>query len=195
VRQLLGQPAGRFSVHKLHADLRSQGFAIGKDSVHGLIDHLEAAYLMRTLPIASESVRQRQSNPRKLYPIDPGLIGLFDRRGQRQLGQRLETVVALELWRRGDELAYGLTPEREEVDFVARRPDGTVLLVQVCLDLNDAETLEREIRPLPALLSTTGAVRADLVVLQPPHGAIELPPGVRLVPALTWLLEEAEPPV
>jgi predicted AAA+ superfamily ATPase len=84
---------------------------------------------MRTLPIASESVRQRQSNPRKLYPIDPGLIGLFDRRGQRQLGQRLETVVALELWRRGYELAYGLTPEREAVDFVARRPDGTVLLV------------------------------------------------------------------
>lgn len=55
VRQLLSQPAGRFSVHRLHADLRSQGFAIGKDTVHALIDHLEAAYLLRTVPIASES--------------------------------------------------------------------------------------------------------------------------------------------
>jgi hypothetical protein len=55
-RQLLSQPAGRFSVHRLHADLRSQGFAIGKDTVHTLIDHLEAAYLLRTVPIASESI-------------------------------------------------------------------------------------------------------------------------------------------
>jgi hypothetical protein len=70
-------------------------------------------------------VRQRQSNPRKVYPIDPGLIDLFDRRGQRQLGQWLETVVALELWRRGCSLSYALTPEREEVDFVAREPDGS----------------------------------------------------------------------
>lgn len=36
--------------------LRYQGFAIGKDTVHALIDHLEAAYLLRTVPIASESI-------------------------------------------------------------------------------------------------------------------------------------------
>jgi hypothetical protein len=34
------QPAGRFSAHRLQADLRSQGFAIAKDTVHDLIDHL-----------------------------------------------------------------------------------------------------------------------------------------------------------
>lgn len=147
VRQLMGQPAGRFSVHKLHGDLRSQGFTIAKDTVHALIDHLEAAYLMRTLPIASESIRQRQSNPCKLYPIDPGLIGLFDRRGQQQLGQRLETVVALELLRRGYSLSYGLTTEREEVDFVARSPSGESVLVQVCADLQDQTNRQREIRP------------------------------------------------
>ena len=43
-------------MHRLHADLRSQGFAIGKDTVHALIDHLEVAYLLRTVPIASESI-------------------------------------------------------------------------------------------------------------------------------------------
>lgn len=112
VRQLMAQPAGCFNVHKLHGALRSQGFTIAKNTVHALIDHLEAAYLLRTVPIASESIRQRESNPRKIYPIDPGLIGLFERRGQRQLGQRLETVVALELLRHGYSLGYGLTAER-----------------------------------------------------------------------------------
>ena len=89
-------------------------------------------------------MRLRQSNPRKVYPIDPGLIDLFDRRGQRQLGQRLETVVALELWPRGCSASYGLTPEREEV---------------------------------------------DVVVLDPLNRRLDLPAGVRLIPALEWLLE------
>jgi len=189
VRQLLGQPAGRFSVHRLHADLRSQGFAIAKDTVHALIDHLEAAYLLRSVPIASESVRQRQSNPRKVYPIDPGLIDLFDRRGQRQLGQRLETVVALELWRRGCSPSYGLTSAREEVDFVARGPDGAVRLVQVCVDLQDPATCARELRPLQSLREASGATHLDLVVLDPPNRRLDLPAGVRLIPALEWLLE------
>ena len=159
--------------------------------MHALVDHLEAAYLLRTLPMASESVRQRQSNPRKLYPIDPGLIGLYDRRGQRQLGQRLETVVTLELLRRGYSLGYGLSREREEVDFVARSPAGDGLLVQVCVDLQDPITRQRELRPLAPLLASGAATRADLVVLTPPLSSPPLPPGVRLIPALDWLLEAA----
>ena len=188
VRQLLGQSGARFSVHKLHGDLRSQGFAIAKDSVHALVDHLEASFLLRLVPLASESLRQRQSNPRKVYPIDPGLIGLFDRRGQRQLGQRLETVVALELLRRGCELGYGLTADRQELDFVARHGDGSVQLVQVCADPGDPVTLERELRPLAEAMERYGATAVDLVVLVPPSGPLDLPAGVRLRPAAEWLL-------
>ncbi|MFO7628478.1 MAG: DUF4143 domain-containing protein [Prochlorococcaceae cyanobacterium] len=176
-------------MHKLHADLRSQGFAIAKDSVHALEDHLEASFLLRLVPLASESLRQRQSNPRKVYPIDPGLIGLFDRRGQRQLGQRLETVVALELLRRGCELGYGLTADRQELDFVARHGDGTVQLVQVCADPNDPVTLARELRPLAAAMKLYGATAVDLVVLHPPSSLVDLPVGVRLRPAVEWLLD------
>ena len=188
VRQLLGQSGARFSVHKLHGDLRSQGFAIAKDSVHALVDHLEASFLLRLVPLASESLRQRQSNPRKVYPIEPGLIGLFDRRGQRQLGQRLETVVALELLRRGCELGYGLTADRQELDFVARHGDGSVQLVQVCADPGDPVTLERELRPLAEAMERYGATAVDLVVLVPPSGPLDLPAGVRLWPAAEWLL-------
>ncbi|MFM7641840.1 MAG: hypothetical protein ACKO45_09860, partial [Cyanobium sp.] len=125
----------------------------------------------------------------KVVPIDPGLIDLFDRRGQRQLGQWLETVVALELWRRGCSLSYGLTAERGEVDFVARRPDGSVGLAQVCADLQDPATWARELRPLETLRQATGAERVDLVVLDPPLRRLDLPAGVRLIPAVEWLLE------
>ncbi len=99
--------------------------------------------------------------------------------------------MALELWRRGWSLSYGLTPEREVVDFVARRPDGTVCMVQVCADLQDPATCTRELRPLQPLQQASGAEQVELVVLDPPLGRLDLPAGVRLVPAVEWLLEVA----
>ncbi|MGH9840571.1 MAG: hypothetical protein ACREEM_17475 [Blastocatellia bacterium] len=55
-------------------DLRSQGVTVAKDTLHALLAHLEDAFLVRLAPIATGSERQRQSNPRKVYPVDAGLI-------------------------------------------------------------------------------------------------------------------------
>ena len=100
VRHLLANAAGSFSVHKFHADLRSQGFAVAKDTLHAFVAHLEDAFLIRTVSVATESERRRMANPRKAYPIDPGLIAVFDRSGRANVGHALETAVALELDRR-----------------------------------------------------------------------------------------------
>ena len=40
----------------------------------------------------STSERQRMVNPRKAYPVDPGLIPVFDRTGRANLGHALERV-------------------------------------------------------------------------------------------------------
>ena len=69
----------------------------------------------------SASERQRMVNPRKAYPVDPGLIPVFDRTGRANTGHALETAVLVELERRGFEVTYLRTPEGYEVDFVARR--------------------------------------------------------------------------
>src|SRR2546422_5357540 len=70
-------------------------------------------------------------NPRKAYPIDPGLISLYERTGRANLGHALETVVLLELERRGCEIDYVRTRDGYEVDFFARNPAGRVTLVRV----------------------------------------------------------------
>ena len=63
-------------------------------------------------------------NPRKVYPVDPGLIPVFDRTGRANVGHALETAVLIELERRGCESTYVRTAEGYEVDFLARSPDG-----------------------------------------------------------------------
>jgi predicted AAA+ superfamily ATPase len=85
-RHLLDNPAGSFSVNRFHKDLKSQGISIGKDTLHSYLAWLEDAFMIRTVSIASRSERRRMVNPRKAYPIDPGLIPVFDRSGEPNLG-------------------------------------------------------------------------------------------------------------
>jgi hypothetical protein len=193
VRQLLGNAGGRFSVNKFHGDLKSQNIAVGKDTLHSYLAHLEDAFLLHTLPIATESAQRRRVNPRKAYPVDMGLLPVFDRSGRANLGHALETAVALELIRRGAELAYVHTPGGYEVDFLARYADGREQLVQVCANLDDARTLARELRALAEAGAHHPQAQRLLVALEMP-AVVEVPKEVALMPAGEWLLEQPEFP-
>ena len=189
-RQLLANPGGFFSVKKHYDTLRSQGVPVGKDTLHAYLAHLEDAFLVRTVTMDSASERQRMVNPRKAYPVDPGLIPLFERSGQRQRGRSLETAVFLELERRGWEMSYVRTPEGFEVDFLARRPGERPLLVQVSLETEGDETWERELRALEGATQRYSEARRFLVTLDGIPPRRPLPRGITWAPAARWLLEE-----
>lgn len=189
VRQCLRNPAGSFSVHRLHLDLKAQGLGVSKDAVNALLDHLLDAFLLSAVPLATDSERRRNSNPRKLYPIDSGLIRAFDASGRLQLGHALETVVCGELERRKADLGYVKTQDGFEVDFLARYLAGGEELIQVCADPSAPETLERELRALAhASLEHPHAAKILLVLEQDQAAAIEAPEGVRVESADSWLL-------
>ena len=101
-RHLLANAATAFSVQKFYNDLRSQGIPVGKDTLHAYLGYLEDAFLIRTIALHTGSERQRMVNPRKAYPVDPGLIPLYaNGPGRPNLGHALETAVMVELERRG----------------------------------------------------------------------------------------------
>lgn len=188
-RHLLGNPAGLFSVNKFFSTLKSQGLAIGKDTLHNYLAHLEDAFLIRSLSRHTASERQRMVNPRKAYPIDPGFIALYERTGRVNLGHALETVVCLELERRGCEVAYLLTAAGHEVDFIARTAEGGTILIQVCAEVQDPATWDREVRALTAAAAEYPQAAALLITLDtiPPRNA--LPPPIIWRPAVAWLLD------
>ncbi len=183
VRHLLGNAAGMFSVQKFYRDLRSQGLPVSKSTLHAYLGYLEDAFLIRTLPIAAESERRRMVNP-----VDPGLIPVFDRTGRANEGHALETVVALELERRGAETAYVRTREGFEVDFLARFPEGGEQLIQVCTDLDATETREREIRSLQAASSEYPRATLHLITLSE-LSVSALPENIEVLRAADWLLQ------
>ncbi len=190
-RHLLANAAGKFSISKLYFDLRSQDVAVAKDTLHAYLAHLEDAFLIRTVSLATDSERRRMVNPRKVYPVDPGLIPLFDRSGKPNTGHALETAVMVELERRGADIGYVRTSEGLEVDFLARDPEGRLQLIQVAADLDSASTREREVRGLLAAAADHPRATLHLVTLTP-ETARGIPEKVAVHSAAVWLLEGSE---
>ena len=191
VRQLLASAASLFSAEKFYAALKSQGLSISKDMVHQLLAYLEDCFLVRTVWIDASSERRRMVNPRKAYPIDPGLIPVFERTGKKNLGHALETVVLLELERRRMAVTYVRTPEGHEVDFLARGPTGDSELIQVCADPTASETNARELRALTEARHTYPDAVCRLLTLTADASSITAPKGVLVQPAYEWLLDTA----
>jgi predicted AAA+ superfamily ATPase len=188
VRHLLGNAAGKFSVEKFYSALRSQGLSISKDTVHELLGYLEDCFLVRTVWIEADSERKRMVNPRKAYPVDPGLIPLFDRTGRANTGHALETAVLIELERRGMAVTYVRTAEDHEVDFLARSATGEMELIQVSSDPTDDLTAERELRALEEAGRIYRKAVPRLLTLTFDAMPANVPAGIVAQPAYEWML-------
>lgn len=193
VRQLLRQAATLFSVSKVYADFRSRGIGVSKETLLTLLAHLEDAFLVFTLPVASRSERRRQVNPRKLYLVDHGLAQAFSPASGLDRGRLVENLVACELARQSRDLAYVKTTDGHEVDFLATAYDGSQRLIQVASDISQPMAFTRELRALAgAAAEFPQAERILLAETDPPRNA-SMPEGVRLVPVWRWLLEASQP--
>jgi hypothetical protein len=193
-RQLINAPGGLVSIHRIYNDLRSQGLSVSKDTLHAFLDHLTDAYLFFAVPIESDSERVRQSNPRKVYGIDPGLVHACTIRTRADVGHLLETFVFLHLRRRTHDITYLRAESDCEGDFVVRDA-GRLALVQACTSLADPATRERELRATRACMDALSLERATIVTLGDETVVRDGRRRIRVVPAWLWALEGASAPV
>ncbi len=188
IRHLLHSPAGLFSVNKFYGDLRSRGVAVAKNKLHELLDHLTDAFLFFTVPIHAASERARQVNPRKVYAVDTGMVHAVARSPNPQWGHLLETFAFLHLRRLGGHIDYYRTARGHEVDFAVVDEEGRRSLVQVCADLSDRSTRDREMSALGEAMQEQGLDRGTVVTLHE-ESSLELDAGrVAIVPAWQWAL-------
>ncbi len=192
VRHCLRNPATLMSANALYRDLKSQGFAVSKNTVHVMLDYLVDAFLINIISLATESIRKRNTNPKKIYPADPGLIHAFDISGRSNTGRALETAVFVELQRRGAEIGYVKTEEGFEVDFFVRFPEKEEALIQVCADVSSEQTLNRELRALEAGSRLFPRAKSIMIVLSLQQAIGLSTKGVRVVPAYQWFLQETD---
>jgi predicted AAA+ superfamily ATPase len=148
IHYLLKNNATSLSGNKFYHDLKSQGFSVGRSTVYDYLSYIEDAYLIFTVPLYAESVRKVQSNPKKIYAIDNGVVRASSLRLTKNEGRSFENLVYLDLRRQGHEIYYYLTQNGHEVDFLTRDLTGQLHLYQVASDATDSQTRQREMRAL-----------------------------------------------
>lgn len=147
-KTLLKNAATVFSVNKFHNDIKSQGYKTSKETLYLYISYLEDAFLIFTVPFYTESEREKQTKPKKIYAIDTGLVNASSLKINELYGKFFENLIYLDLRRHNKTVYFYQTKEGYEIDFIAISQDGSRELIQVAWETTDQSTLEREQRAL-----------------------------------------------
>ncbi len=191
IRLVVKNFSRRVSIRSLYNSL-SSGMKLSRNTVYEYFSYLEDVGFV--LPIRKFSFSERESmrSIAKLYVVDNGFPTIH---GLRDLGQRMENVVAVELLRRKHyfnpllDVYYWHDRQQREVDFVVTEGFKVRELIQVCYDVEDINTRKREI---DALLKASREVGCDsLYVITWDYEGIEDVEGKRVVfiPLWKWLRE------
>jgi len=140
--------ANPISLTRVFNDLKSQGYAISKNTVFDYVSYMEEAFILFRVDIWHRSARSQAINPSKYYAIDPAFKYSMSLGHDR--GRILENVVFMHLRRQGLQPHYFL--EKQELDFYWENGEP----LNVCLDFYDLPTREREINGMILALESLG---------------------------------------
>jgi len=167
----------------------------GIKSVETIQKYLKAlgnSYIIFELNRFSNKAKERIKSPKKFYIVDNGFVLSKSVRLSSDYGKYMENLVFSELLKRGlkpnSTLFYYKTKNNKEVDFITRQDTKTSSLIQVCYDMENLKTEEREIK---ALLEASSELNCDdLLLITWDKENVRNISGkkVKYVPIWKWLL-------
>ena len=120
-----------------------------KSTVQKFCDYLQQTFLFFFLPRYNNKLKLMQKAPQKVYVVDNGFLASSAFQTSENKGRLLENLVFLELTRRkkqaGGNLFYYRSRNDREIDFVVREKFQIRQLIQVCYDMSNKKTENREI--------------------------------------------------
>lgn len=163
-------------------------------TVERFSDYLETANMIFFIKKFSYSLKEQEKAARKVYSIDTGLSNVVGFRFSEKLGKIMENVVALELKIRQTfdpfiETYYWRDYQQREVDFIVKEGLKVRQAIQVCFDIGNMETKERETKALLKALEEFN-LPAGLVITEDYEGEEKIK-NKKIVykPLWKWLLE------
>ena len=145
-KRVIGNSSKEFSVNKIYNEIKSQGYKISKDTIYQFQTYVESIYLAFFLIRYSPSIVKQEFSKKKVYSIDTGLTGSIDAAFLKSKGSVLENLVFLELIKSGKKVTY--YSNNFECDFLLIENERVCEAMQVCFDINDADTKKREEKSL-----------------------------------------------
>lgn len=167
------------------------------ETVRRFSSYLETSNLIFFVKRFSWSVKEQENSPRKVYSVDAGLTNAVGFRFLENFGKIAENMVAMELKRRRAqnpelEVFYWRDYRQREVDFMVKEGLKVKELIQVCWDVSDHETKEREVKALAKAMKEFKL--GEATVITEDFEGKESVNGKKIVfkPIWRWALEELE---
>lgn len=158
-------------------------------TVENYVKYLSEAFLLFSVDRFSFKLKEQMKSPKKIYSYDTGMAKSVKFAVTHDTGKFMENIVAIELLRRGIEPYAYRTANGKEVDFVTRKGNDIVELIQVFYDISDYTTKKRE---LSAIIRAAEESKCDhLTVITWDHAGEEVLNGkqISFLPLWRWLLQ------
>ena len=190
MQMVFNNPARQLSIRKIADYLKSLQLNSSRENIADYLDWLSDAYLLHKTGLYSESAMKRRVNPNKYYLNDIGLIRAMRIKHALDQGPLLENMVYLQLRRQGFQLEYVNTSDGSEVDFIAFHPmRGDYKLIQVCFDMSNQKTFDREVSALRNAADALGVKDRYIVTWD---DETELPGNIQVLPIWKFLLDRSD---
>lgn len=162
-------------------------FKISFDMASNYVQYLRNAYMLFEVKKFDYSLKKQNLNDRKYYSTDLGLANLY-RVGNLQFrGDDLETIVYLELLRRGYKVYYYKTSSNQEIDFVLEYENKIVELIQVSKTLENKKTKKRELDVFSKTIEELKLPDVKCTVISEDKSA-KIDDNISMINILEWLV-------
>ena len=122
------------------------------NTIEKFSSYLEEVNMLFFVKRFSFKLKEQEKAARKVYAADVGLSNAVGFRFSSNLGKIAENIVAVELKReevlKNTEIYYWQDIQKREVDFVVKMGQKIKQLIQVCWNINEYKTKEREVKAL-----------------------------------------------
>lgn len=187
LKRLLESVSNPLSIAKIHNEMKSAGFKVGKNSLHDYLAMSEAVYFTLIASRFDPSIVRQSMAEKKGYIIDNGFLTQLSFRYQQDHDKLLENLIAISLRRQNQSLHF--IKGSQECDFVFQTDEGMMPL-QVAYDLSHPDTLTRELNGLVKAAAFLNVQKGVIITLNEAREFVHQNIEVKVLPAWQFLLTE-----
>lgn len=186
LQYLLHNFGRKVSTRAISGILKQEGLPSDRAALSDYLSYYKDAYFAYPVPLRTDSLARRRTNPDKYYLIDTGLIGAAKFKDDAEKGWLLENFVYNTLRRGKPNVEYYLTESGKEVDFLVTDAEThEKRLIQVTWEMSDKATFEREHAALVQARTETGITDCTVVTWEDER---DLDDGIKVIPVWKWAL-------
>jgi len=190
IKRLMNNITKPTSINAIYNDIKSQGLKISKDNLYLWADYVCECFMFMRISKYTPSLVEEQQSLRKYYFIDNGLRQSVLLPQSDDNGKLLENAVLLHLYRRRqpfDKITY--FSGTKECDFVVQQEQQVKALYQVCWEMQDTFTMQREI---DGIIEASKVTKCDnLFIITHDNEDIIIQDGktIHIIPAWKWMMK------